>query len=99
MLIRSNAAHNLYQAGQIQLLNGCQEADDREASPSGGEAACYTRTLSGEESFAVGHAITGRSGETGRRAGFKIPWGSLPVWVRVPPPAPHASTAPDVLAL
>src|SRR5262249_33118728 len=30
-----------------------------------------------------------RSGETGRRAGLKIPWGSPPVWVRFPPPAPR----------
>ena len=29
-----------------------------------------------------------RSGETGRRAGLKIPWGLPPVWVRFPPPAP-----------
>jgi hypothetical protein len=28
-----------------------------------------------------------RSGETGRRAGLKIPWGSPPVRVRFPPPA------------
>ena len=32
----------------------------------------------------------GRSGETGRRAGLKIQWGSLLVWVRVPPPAPSS---------
>ena len=32
--------------------------------------------------------LTCRSGETGRRAGLKIPWGSPPVWVRFPPPAP-----------
>ena len=32
-------------------------------------------------------ASTRRSGETGRRAGLKIPWGSPPVWVRFPPPA------------
>jgi hypothetical protein len=31
-----------------------------------------------------------RSGETGRRAGLKIPWGSLPVRVRPPPPAPNS---------
>src|SRR6185503_4311438 len=31
-----------------------------------------------------------RSGETGRRAGLKIPWGSPPVWVRFPPPAPFS---------
>ena len=31
---------------------------------------------------------SGRSGETGRRAGLKIPWGSPPVRVRFPPPAP-----------
>jgi hypothetical protein len=36
--------------------------------------------------FAI--CLRGRSGETGRRAGLKIPWGSLPVWVRFPPPAP-----------
>src|SRR5215472_13542751 len=30
-----------------------------------------------------------RSGETGRRAGLKIPWGLLPVRVRFPPPAPR----------
>ena len=32
-----------------------------------------------------------RSGETGRRAGLKIPWGSPPVRVRFPPPAPIPS--------
>src|SRR5262249_13999513 len=30
-----------------------------------------------------------RSGETGRRAGLKIPWGLPPVRVRFPPPAPY----------
>src|SRR4051812_16423664 len=30
-----------------------------------------------------------RSGETGRRAGLRIPWGSPPVRVRFPPPAPN----------
>ena len=40
----------------------------------------------------------GRSGETGRRAGLKIPWGSLPVRVRFPPPAPSTiiSSVSDV---
>lgn len=32
--------------------------------------------------------VSGRSGGTGRRAGLKIPWGSNPVRVRFPPPAP-----------
>ena len=36
--------------------------------------------------------LTCRSGETGRRAGLKIPWGSPPVWVRFPPPAPIESS-------
>src|SRR5262245_49058664 len=31
-----------------------------------------------------------RSGETGRRAGLKIPFGSPRVWVRPPPPAPRS---------
>ena len=35
-----------------------------------------------------------RSGEIGRRAGLKIPWGLPPVWVRFPPPAPLDSVAP-----
>ncbi len=49
-------------------------------APSSGlrHPACYTRS----------HPILGRSGETGRRAGLKIPWGSPPVWVQFPPPAP-----------
>ena len=33
-----------------------------------------------------------RSGETGRRAGLKIPWGLRPVRVRFPPPAPPNSS-------
>src|SRR5204863_2264256 len=33
-------------------------------------------------------ATLSRSGETGRRAGLKIPWGLHPVRVRFPPPAP-----------
>jgi hypothetical protein len=45
--------------------------------------ACYTRG-----SFASFAFPMCRSGETGRRAGLKIPWGSPPVWVRFPPPAP-----------
>jgi hypothetical protein len=41
---------------------------------------------------------TGRSGETGRRAGLKIPWGSPPVRVRFPPPAPANSFYPLTIA-
>ena len=59
--------------------------------------ACYTRPPFLRAVTCHGLNNEGRSGETGRRAGFKIPWGSLPVWVRVPPPAPHSSTAPAVL--
>src|SRR5262245_53780039 len=45
-------------------------------------------------------SVRGRSGETGRRAGLKIRWGSLPVWVRFPPPAPSfSSTDRDTLEL
>jgi hypothetical protein len=36
-----------------------------------------------------------RSGETGRRAGLKIPRGLRLVWVRFPPPAPRFRFATD----
>src|SRR4030095_897607 len=48
-----------------------------------------SRTLVGDCS-----STTGRSGETGRRAGLKIPWGSPPVWVRFPPPALASACLP-----
>ena len=35
----------------------------------------------------AGHLAPSRCGGTGRRDGFKIRWGSHPVWVRIPPPA------------
>ena len=40
-----------------------------------------------------------RSGETGRRAGLKIPWGSPPVRVRFPPPAPAVARLLTLRAL
>ena len=40
-----------------------------------------------------------RSGETGRRAGLKIPWGSLPVSVRFRPPAPNYLDNLQILAI
>jgi hypothetical protein len=42
----------------------------------------------------TGIPSTCRSGETGRRAGLKIPRGASLVWVRFPPPAPLDSVAP-----
>jgi hypothetical protein len=42
----------------------------------------------------TGGPSTCRSGETGRRAGLKIPFPSLGVWVQFPPPAPFDSANP-----
>src|SRR5579884_2799706 len=39
-------------------------------------------------SFALPLDRVRRSGGIGRRDGLKNRWGSLPVWVQVPPPAP-----------
>jgi hypothetical protein len=50
---------------------------------------CYTRVP-----VSAFPSPTCRSGEIGRRAGLKIPWGSPPVWVRFPPPAPAFAHLP-----
>ena len=45
-------------------------------------------TIGARAATLISCSAQGRSGGIGRRAGFKIPLGSSPVWVRVPPPAP-----------
>ncbi len=82
----------------MPLLARLRGTKDRWAFPTGKRTACYTRRIFGQPITRHGTDNEGRSGETGRRAGFKIPWGSLPVWVRVPPPAPRNSTVLDLLA-
>ena len=47
-----------------------------------------TRVCRGRAAGILRVTPSSRSGETGRRAGLKIPWGSLPVSVRFRPPAP-----------
>ena len=50
------------------------------------DRGCYTERAAPRRRHS-----SGRSGETGRRAGLKIRWALPPVWVRFPPPAPRAA--------
>jgi hypothetical protein len=101
-----NGCREMYRSGSLQLgllgrmmglrLRGTRPILGRLRTGSEGHKGVPFRSPGrgfAQNGLRIRDSSPGRSGETGRRAGLKIPWGSLPVWVRFPPPAPIAAQA------